>query len=216
MASQGLNKAGHSVPYAYRSGNSPLHRCPALVKLAGILALSVFSFSSVTGLGIAAAIITGAAIVAGIWPWELLRGSRPLLLLILFIMVLRTFTFDGSGQILGPGLPGISKAGFWGGIQQGLSIAVSFAAGALLFAVTTMRELRLSLGRGRLSLGISLMLGFLPRFFEIWESANLACEARANRRGLRRIIIILPLVIERMMQIAGETAQALEARGLSI
>jgi biotin transport system permease protein len=123
---------------------------------------------------------------------------------------------DGGALLWGQNLPGISMAGFWGGVLQGLSIAVSFAAGALLFAVTTMRELRSSLGRGRLSLGISLMLGFLPRFFEIWESANLACEARANRKGLRRLIIILPLVIERMMHIAGDTAQALEARGLSI
>jgi biotin transport system permease protein len=179
--------------------------------------LSVFSFSSITGLSIATLVIISAAIVAGLRPWELLRGIRPLFVLIIFIIALRTFVFDGSGPSLwGMALPGISAAGFWGGIQQGLSIAVSFAAGALLFAVTTMGELRRSLGRNRLSLGLSLMLGFLPRFFEIWEAANLACEARANRKGFRRLIIILPLVIERMMQIAGETAQALEARGISI
>ncbi|GHV57104.1 hypothetical protein AGMMS49579_22520 [Spirochaetia bacterium] len=197
------------TPYAYRSGNSPLHRCPAPVKLLSILVLSVFSFSSIIGLVMAVLIVISAAIIAGVRPWELLRGSRPLLILILFIILLRTLVFDGSGASL-------SITGFWGGIQQGLSIAVSFAAGALLFAVTTMGELRRSLGRGKLSLGISLMLGFLPRFFEIWEAANLACEARANRKGFRRIIIILPPVIERMMQIAGETAQALEARGVSI
>jgi biotin transport system permease protein len=204
-------------PYAYRSGNSPLHRCPAPVKLAGILALSVFSFSSIPGLVIAALIITGAAIVAGGRPWELVRGSRPLLILIFFIIVMRTFVFDGSGPSLwGWALPGISVAGFWGGIRQGLAIMVSFAAGALLFTVTTMGELRRGLGKNRLSLGISLMLGFLPRFFEIWETANLACEARSCKKGFRRLIIILPLVIERMMQIAGETAEALEARGIIV
>ncbi|GHV02514.1 hypothetical protein FACS189485_03100 [Spirochaetia bacterium] len=205
------------TPYAYCSGNSPLHRCPPLAKLAGILVLSVLSFSSIQGLAIAALIIISAAIVAGIRPWELLRGSRPLLLLVIFIIVLRTLVFDGSGHSLwGMALPGISITGFWGGIRQGLSIAAAFAAGALLFAVTTMGELRRSLGRNRLSLGISLMLGFLPRFFEIWEAANLACEARSCKKGLRRIIIILPLTIEGMMRIAGETAQALEARGIEI
>jgi biotin transport system permease protein len=113
---------------------------------------------------------------------------------------------------------------------------VSFAAGALLFSVTTTRELRDSLGRvesavvnrllalfrlparasGKFSLGLSLMLGFLPRFFEIWEIANLACDARAGKRGLRRFLALIPLVIERMMEMAGETAEALDSRGLSL
>jgi energy-coupling factor transporter transmembrane protein EcfT len=68
--------------------------------------------------------------------------------------------------------------------------------------------------RRRFSLGISLMLGFLPRFFEIWETANLACDARAGKKGLRRFLLLMPLIIERMMELAGETAEALESRGL--
>jgi biotin transport system permease protein len=60
------------------------------------------------------------------------------------------------------------------------------------------------------------MLGFLPRFFEVWEAANLAFEARAGKRGLRRLVILAPLVIERMMEAAAETADALDSRGLSL
>ena len=64
------------------------------------------------------------------------------------------------------------------------------------------------------SLGISLMLGFIPRFFELWETTNLACDARVCKRGPRRLLILVPLVTERMMEAAADTALALEARGL--
>jgi biotin transport system permease protein len=243
--------ADDMTPYAYRSGKSPLHRCPAGLKLLGLLALSAAAFSSVPGLAAAALILTAGAITAGIPPRELLRGSKPLFPLALFIILCRTLDFTPPGfkpafsGLEGLSLPNLSRAGFWEGLAQGLCIIVSFAGGALLFSVTTMRELRDSLGsfegflekrfldltrifRGkkgrppsrrpayRLSLGISLMLGFLPRFFEIWEAANLACEARACKKGLPRLRILLPLVTEKMMETAGKTAESLDSRGLSL
>jgi biotin transport system permease protein len=57
------------------------------------------------------------------------------------------------------------------------------------------------------------MLGFLPRFFAVWESAELAYRARCGKRGLPRLIALVPLAMERMIISAGETAAALEARG---
>jgi energy-coupling factor transporter transmembrane protein EcfT len=74
-------------------------------------------------------------------------------------------------------------------------------------------EAILHLKRLRLSLGLSLMLGFLPRFFEVWEDAELAWESRAGKKGLRFFIVIIPLVIEGLMNTAAETAAALESRG---
>ena len=111
-------------------------------------------------------------------------------------------------------------------------VLVSFAAAALFFAVTTTTELRRSLEavelffrfpnsrnprrRGRLSLALALMLGFLPRFIELWENAETAVKARACGGGIKRIAAILPLVTERMIEAAAETAEALEARGLTL
>ena len=104
-----------------------------------------------------------------------------------------------------------------------MRIFVTFAAAALLFAVTTMRELRLSLSAIELtitkrniayfSLGLCLIIGFIPRFFELWESSNIACEARSCKKGLRRLFILVPLVTERMMVSAADTSLALESRG---
>jgi biotin transport system permease protein len=232
------------IPFAYRSGKSPLHRCPAGLKLLGLLALSLGAFYSVYGLAAGAALLAGGAFLAGLRPWELLRGSKTVVVLALLLLLLRSFHFTGPEAA---GLPLPDPEGFWAGLHQGLCFLLSFAAGSLLFAVTTMGELRDSLGRaetaaaawvlglGRLfrrgknqapppkrrawssfSLGLSLMLGFLPRFFEIWETANLAYEARSGKKGLRRFVILAPLVIERMMEAAAETAEALDSRGLSL
>ncbi|GHV96438.1 hypothetical protein AGMMS50293_27580 [Spirochaetia bacterium] len=240
-------------PFSYRAGTSPLHRFPAGFKLLCLLALSIAAFSSIPGLLLSALLVCAASLIARIRPWELLRGCRPLIILSLFILIFKTIQADAPGISLGamnvfglefPALhiPCISPEGFFGGILSGLRIVVSYAAGSLLFAVTTMRELRRSLGRAeraiyglfprrrgtarqriantppircsRLSLGISLMLGFIPRFFELWETTNLACDARACKRGLRRLVLIIPLVTERMMEAAADTAQALEARGI--
>jgi biotin transport system permease protein len=236
-----------AVPFGYRPGNSPLHRCPAPIKLLGILLLSAFAYGSVPALAAAALGITAAAVTAGIRPWELLRGSRPLLLLALFFFFLRVIEFDPAAapffRFNGEEIPG--------GLTQGLSMIVSFTGGALLFAVTTMKELRDSLGSGprrragleqettpmlprargagrqktgairpafpfRFGLALSLMLGFLPRFFEIWEETNMACEARGAKRGVRRLFLVIPPVTERMIERALDTALALEGRGLEL
>jgi biotin transport system permease protein len=194
------------APFGYRSGSTPLHRIPAGLKLLALLALSAAAFGSLPGLAVSALLVTVFAAIARVKPWELLRGSKPL----------------------------------------ALRIFVSFAAGSLLFAVTTMGSLRRSLGKaeqaarllarrvlranktetrreasapfrqGRASLGISLMLGFLPRFFELWEDANLACDARCCKRGPRRMKLLIPLVTERMMEAAADAADALESKQLTL
>jgi biotin transport system permease protein len=214
-------------PFAYRGGTSFLHRVPAGIKLLCLLVLSLAAFSSVPGLAAAALVTAAGALGARVRPRELLRGSKPLAVLAAFIVVFRTASFR----------PPFLRAGeLPAALVSGLCIIVSFAAGALFFATTTTGELRRSLGRletavrslftgrfgkggsgggggGRLSLALSLMLGFIPRFFELWETANLACDARAGKRGPRRLFFLLPLVTERMLERAAATAQALEARG---
>jgi biotin transport system permease protein len=199
------------IPFGYRPGNSPLHRCPAVLKLSAVLLLSIFAYGSVPALAAAAGLIAAAAIAAGIKPWELLRGGRPVLLLALLFLFLRIVELEAAAPFLR-----VNAAAVPGGLIQGLSMIVSFAGGALLFAVTTMKELRRGLGGGRLGLALSLMLSFLPRFFEIWEETNLALEARCAKGGIRRLLLVIPPVIERMIEKALDTALALESRGLGM
>jgi biotin transport system permease protein len=204
-----------SIPFYYRAGKTALHRAPAGLKLLAVMILSTAAYVSIYGLAAAIALILAASIAARIPPWELLRGSLMLAVMSLCVMLLNIQTPVA-------------------GLITVLRIFVPFTAAALLFAVTTMRELRLSLGtletriinffagRARprraafFSLAISLMLGFIPRFFELWETANLACDARIAKRGPRRLLLLVPLVTERMMEAAADTALALEARGLGL
>jgi biotin transport system permease protein len=229
-------------PFSYQSGNTPLHRFPAGAKLAALFVLSITAFGSMPGLLFSALCCAVSSRAAGIKVRELLRGSRPLVFLAAFVLVFKTVDLRSSGIALaGMRIPFVSGAGFLAGLLSGLRLMVSFAAGSLLFAVTTLRELRLALGAAeqavinrckrpgsaagplpspprrysRVSLGISLTLGFIPRFFELWETVNRAWDARSGGRGIRRLITLIPLVCERMMETAAHTAEALEARGFT-
>jgi biotin transport system permease protein len=215
----------HSLsPYAYRRGNSILHRLPGGFKLLLLLLLSATAFFfGPPAQGMTALVIITGALAAGIRPWELLRGVKPILCLALLSILLRSLSFRP---------PFLDPREFGEALFFSLGMLLSFAAGALLFSVTTMTELKESLGRfetaffrviffrakarrySRISLGISLMLGFLPRFFELWETADIAYRARAGKKGASRFIILLPLVTERMIELAAETAWAMESRGI--
>jgi biotin transport system permease protein len=125
----------------------------------------------------------------------------------------RSFATDPAGET--PVF--FSRRGFEEGLVFGWSIVLAFCAASLFFSTTTMTQIKDSLDRfrlQRLSLGLSLMLGFLPRFFAVWEGAELAYRARGGKKGFRQLIALVPLAMERMILSAGETATALEARGL--
>jgi energy-coupling factor transporter transmembrane protein EcfT len=185
------------------------------------------------------AILLAGAGSAKILPWDLFRGIKALVFMIGLVIILRSLRLDLPRSFV----PALYLPGLWAGIRFGGGIMISFSAGALLFSVTTMMELRDSLGRaetlirtcryrfttkitGRpipplsrnspVSLGISLMLNFLPRFFEVWEEAEAAYRARAGKKGIPALILLIPLVTERMITMAVETAYAMESRGASL
>jgi biotin transport system permease protein len=202
---------------------------PAGLKIVFVILISAFAFGSVYGLAASVLFILTACAAARISPPVLLKGSKPLMFLSLCIILLKTINLESGGITIGDlHIPFVSKEGFFEGLCTVPRLFVPFAAAAMLFSVTTMRELRLSLAllekrvikifsrrRGHtpfVSLEISLMLGFIPRFFELWDDANLACDSRSCKRDLRRLFLLIPLATERMMEASGETALALEAR----
>ncbi|MDR2575467.1 MAG: energy-coupling factor transporter transmembrane protein EcfT [Treponema sp.] len=258
--------------FGYRAGKTLLHRTPAGLKLIFVIIISAFAFTSVYGLCASAFLLLMACVLARMPTHSLLKGSKPIVILSLCVIVLKSINPEGEGittpeisfykmYIQSIYIPFISGEGFLKGLLTAFGLFVPFAAAALLFSVTTMRELRLSLAfveknvirkfprkgaetqrrRPRVatskfkkqmanmlsakekeeghvsffSLGISLMLGFIPRFFEMWDDANLACDSRSCKRGLRRMFLLLPLVMERMMETSANTALAIEARGFN-
>jgi len=207
------------TPWSYRKGSTLLHRLPAGIKLAFLLLLSLASFfpgtetQSLVLPGSIAFILIALSFAAGIGPWALLRGSGPLFLVILWGFLLQAVEFSPLK---------FNPSGFLAAFIFSLKIAAAYSAGTLLFSVTTPYEIRKSLSRLEtflrinklnLSLYISLMLGFLPQFFEVWEDLCLAWKSRAGKKNLSFVVILIPIAIEKMMRKAAETAIAMEARG---
>jgi biotin transport system permease protein len=226
------------TPYSYRPGNTPLHRLNPALKLLALLAITtsafLFGFYALAG---SAALLILCAFIARIRPWELLRGIKPVLLMSVLIVISRSVISES---------PWLSLSGCGAGLLFSGNMIICFSAGTLLFSVTTMTELKDSLEkferlilkppvfllrrcgkpalaraaskleRPKLGLAISLMLGFLPRFFEIWETARAAYAARCGKKGIQAALVLAPLVTGRMIETAAETAQAMESRGASL
>jgi energy-coupling factor transporter transmembrane protein EcfT len=203
-----------------KKGSSLLYKLPAGFKLAFLLLLSLASFfpgtetQSLLLLGIIALILASLSFAAGVSPPALLRGSGHLLLVVFWAFLLQALEFSPLK---------INPAGLVQAIIFSLRIAAAFSAGTLLFAVTTPYEIRKSLSRLEkflrieklnLSLYISLMLGFLPQFFEVWEDLRLAWKSRGGKNNLSLVVTLVPIALEKMMRKAAETALAMEARGL--
>lgn len=208
--------AGKIGLFGYRAGNTCLHRMPSWLKLLCLIILSIAAYISMPSLAAALVAIIFASIAARIPPWALLTGIKPLIVLAFFILAMSAVELNPFAA---------SAEGLLKGIIVVIRIIAVFTASALFFAVTTMRELRLSLGKieawftrsksiAYFSLGLCLMMGFIPRFFELWETASLAYKARSCKRGFRRLFILIPLVTEKLMEAAADTALALESRGL--
>jgi len=215
-----MNKGNNFTPWSYRKGSTILHRLPAGLKLAFLLILSLVAifcdngFHGLIILSIIAFVLIILSIIAKIGPLALLRGSAPLFFLILAVFIFQAVDFFPLG---------INFEGLKETVVFCFRIGAAFAAGTLLFSVTTSGEIRKSLEKAetllhlkkiKLALSISLMLSFLPRFFEIWEELNLAWKSRAGKNNLSRLKILIPLVIEKMMIKAADTANAMEARAV--
>lgn len=206
------------TPWSYQKGFTLLHRLPAGLKLTFLLLLSLAVFfpgaasqSTIILSGIALILII-LSLIARRNPLGLLRGSGPLV-----FMVLAVFLFRGLEiSPLRINIVGLKETAIFGA-----RIVIAFCAGSLLFSVTTPWEIRKSLShfesvihleKLRFSLGISLMLGFLKNFFVIWEDLNLAWRARGGGNNLKRLVTLMFLSIEKMIKKAAETAAALESR----
>jgi len=203
------------TPWSYRKGNGLLYRIPAGLKLIGLLLFSTLIFI-IKGpfLLIIAITVIILSLNSGINPRELLKGGRPLLVLCVFIVLVRTFQFA-------PFL--INRAGLLEGCLFSLTMIISFTCGALFFAATTMGEINKSLSAAetffhldkiKISLGISLMLKFIPDFFEVWEEIELAWQNRGGKNNIQKYISLLPRTINKLMEKAAQTADALESRGI--
>ncbi|MDR2194179.1 MAG: energy-coupling factor transporter transmembrane protein EcfT [Treponema sp.] len=206
------------TPYAYKAGDSFLHHLPAGIKLAGLLVISTAAFVFFpAGVIVSFVFIAAASVAAHIPLRHLYRGSRFIFFMALMMLVFHSISWEPLG---------FSDVGFREGLRFALGLFAAFASCALFFTVTAMTELQASLDSLRppipvlahlisnFTLGITLMLGFMPRFFEVWEDAETAYKARAGKNGIGKLVFLIGVTLERMIQLSFETAVALEMRSV--
>lgn len=191
----------------YVRGRSPLHRLPAALKLAALVAAGagLFLVRDPRLLGVAAG-------VAGLLVWSTGVGAAALwrqtrgLLWVLAAIGLFAGLFQGWQHALGVLLRIVALVGL------ALAVTLSTRSSDLIAvcerALLPLQRLGL-LDAGKVALALALALRFVP---EIWRYFQEIREAQAAR-GLARhpLALVVPLVV-RTLKRADEIAQAIDAR----
>lgn len=208
---------------SYQKRNSLIHRTPALLKLLALLGIAVALY--LTGLeihGILFAVSLVAVPISGISLKDFLHDLKPVTFYGLFIAVVEVVgaMFYG-GNLLGSFGDGMWKTNSSVLLVSRLVVAMSYTS--LFFRTTSNLEIRQSLervelavsfGHSRLSFSraFALFLNFLPQLFAIWANLDKAWKARCGKRGIRKILVLLPVFITLSMKKANDTLLSLRNR----
>ncbi|WP_026925876.1 energy-coupling factor transporter transmembrane component T family protein [Granulicoccus phenolivorans] len=191
----------------YQPGTSPVHRCPAWVKLLAMLVLGTAAFflTDLRVLGAGLAVVIGAYAVARIpiaAAWKLLRG----VLVMLVIVVL-------AQGLLGD-WPTAAQVGIRLLLVIGLANLITLTTTQTAIVDTVERiatPLRVfGVRPDRIGLLIALVFRFIPVIATEAARVREAHEARGVRPGLS---YLAPLVI-RTLRMADGLGEALEVRGV--
>jgi len=191
----------------YVAGQTPLHRLPAWLKLAVLVAAGAGLFMlrdpRWLALAFAAAVgLTGSTGVTAAAVWRQTRG----LLWVLLAVALFTGWFQGWLEALAVVLRV--------GAMVGLALAVTLSTRTSDLITVCERALtpfeRIGLvDAGKVALALALALRFVP---EIWRNFQEIREAQAARGlGAHPVALIVPLIVLTLKR-AQEVAEAIDAR----
>ncbi|HEY9321696.1 MAG TPA: energy-coupling factor transporter transmembrane protein EcfT [Achromobacter sp.] len=191
----------------YVAGQTPLHRLPAWLKLAALVAAGAGLFMlrdpRWLALAFAAAVgLTGSTGVTAAAVWRQTRG----LLWVLLAVALFTGWFQGWLEALAVVLRV--------GAMVGLALAVTLSTRTSDLIAVCERALtpfeRIGLvDAGKVALALALALRFVP---EIWGNFQEIREAQAARGlGAHPVALIVPLIVLTLKR-AQEVAEAIDAR----
>ena len=208
---------------SYQKRNSLIHRTPALLKLLALLGIAVALY--LTGLeihGILFAVSLVAVLISSISFKDFLHDLKPVAFYGIFIILVET-----AGSFLyGSDFFMSFKDGTWNTNSSVLLVSrlvVAMSYTSLFFRTTSNLEIRqtlerveltVSFGHSRLSFSraFALFLNFLPQLFAIWANLDKAWKARCGKRGIRKILVLLPVFITLSMKKANDTLMSLRNR----
>jgi energy-coupling factor transporter transmembrane protein EcfT len=223
--------------FSYRSIVSAIHRVPAGVKLACMIAATIAAFSgSIVVLGGITAAIALAAALAKTRPASIFGNFRIILFYGLFIVVFRFVGVRIDRAIVETGL-----------VESGIylwQLTVVLFAGTVFYETTSTLEILHTLAAIQQRIGwvfspfirlfqritgrepgfpdvaflLSLTISFIPRVFAAWTDLDRAWAARGGtiHRGLRatfrRITLLVPMLIALLLAVAADTERAIRNR----
>lgn len=216
----------------YYQASSPIHRLDPRTKILATLVyiVGLFVLKTFWGLCVATLILAAVIAVSRVPLSFMLRGLKPVFLIILITFILNAFMFDGEVLV---------KIWVFTITKEGLERAVFLAArlillilGSSMMTLTTKPiELtdgierllspfkRIGLPAHELAMMMSIALRFIPTLLEETDKVMKAQQARGAdfetgnilRRAKSMLPILVPLFVS-AFRIAGDMAMAMEAR----
>ena len=208
---------------SYQKRTSLIHKTPALLKLALLLGIAIALY--LTGFGVHCLLMVVALLLVWVSKIQLkdfLHDLRPVVFYSIFIALV-----EATGSLLYGGVFFISlRDGAWknnGSVLLVSRLVVAMSYTSLFFRTTSNLEIRQSLervelavsfGHSRLSFSkaFALFLNFLPQLFAIWTGLDKTWKARCGKRGIRKILVLLPVFITLSMKKANDTLMSLRNR----
>lgn len=196
--------------FAYRRGNSILHKTPALLKLAVLMTLCIVTFSgaSVVRIGICLLISVIVFILSGAHKESLKQISFVAVIgTVITIFDMLYFQFSNStvanateNIIMVLPFFGINMNGLYDGLLYTVRFFITALAAQVVFETTSSLEIQDAfeavqnvaakiippLKKWNPAFVISLTINFIPEVFETWNKVNLAARARTNSSGKNR------------------------------
>ena len=208
---------------SYQKRTSLIHKTPALLKLALLLGIAIALY--LTGFGVHCLLMVVTLLLVWVSKIQLkdfLHDLRPVVFYSIFIALV-----EAAGSLLYGGVFFISfRDGAWknnGSVLLVSRLVVAMSYTSVFFRTTSNLEIRQSLervelavsfGHSRLSFSraFALFLNFLPQLFAIWANLDKAWKARCGKRGIRKILVLLPVFITLSMKKANDTLMSLKNR----
>jgi len=208
--------------FRHQPGTTPVHRCPAGIKVLALMLLTILVFSgNRLFLASATGCVLAAAAISRLSAGALMRLVRIILFYGIFIAFVRIPGKERSTWVYELSETGIY---LW-------KLAVVFTAGMVFFETTTGVAIHALLTRIRRALmrvfpvplpnfprAFSLMLLFIPRIFDSWTTLSRAWDARGGNvhrtlpSGMRKLVTLVPLLIISLLDVAATTDKAVRNR----
>lgn len=202
--------------FSYTRRNSLLHRTPAWIKLLVLLATPVTIHLTPVWVCISLMVLyVLLAAVSRMGFSGFFRDIRPILVycaMVVMIDVLSWLLFNREKDI-------VTQTG----ILMVLRLVCAAEAASVFFRTTgtyeignTLRGIERAVTFGHTRYAVSgmftLFLGFLPQIFRTWSEIDAAYRSRGGRRGIRKVLVLLPILITISMKKAETTRLSLLAR----